>query len=31
MNNYRKTIYDIFRTKISGGKDALNEIVKGTK
>ena len=31
MRDYRKTIYDIFRTKSNGRKDALNNIVKGTK
>ena len=31
MSEYRKTIYDIFRTKSNERKDALNNIVKGTK
>ena len=31
MSVYRKTIYDIFRTNSNERKDALNNIVKGTK
>ena len=31
MSIYRKTIYDIFRTNSNERKDALNNIVKGTK
>ena len=31
MSVYKKTIYDIFRTKSNGRKDAINNIVKGTK
>ena len=32
MKNYRKTLYDIFRTKTSENKNAdLNDIMKGTK
>ena len=31
MSEYRKTIYDIFRTKSIERKNALNNIVKGTK
>ena len=31
MKKNKPTIYDTFRTKTIGGKDVLNEIVKGTK
>ena len=32
MNIYRKTIYDVFRTKTGGNKGSLlNKILKGTK
>ena len=32
MNNYRKTLYDIFSSKTSSNKDLLlNDIMKGTK